>query len=186
MNCVGARFQAAASFLHFHPHPLARRRGRIRARVPVFCLLFYFCASVKLHTGGTQTKGDLLLVYICRFVWFYWSSRKSEYPLTAAFPEVNKSLLDLLEAQMWSAGFSSSAPFYDNSCMNSWKAAGVVHQSVFFSTKPRPSSLILDCSSWHHFVPEVVGPVKHVQASKGEAKCSNSSKPKSATVNTSV
>lgn len=147
MNCVGARFQAAASFLHFHPHPLARQRGRTRARVRVFfCLLFYFCASMMLHTGGTQTKGDLLPGYICRFVWICWSSRKSEYPLTAAFPEVNKSLLDLLKTQMWSAGLSSFAPFYDNSCMNSWKAAGVVHQSVFFSTKPRPSSLIPDCA----------------------------------------
>lgn len=50
MNCVGARFQAAASVLHFHPHV------SLAARVDAGSLFVYFCASVYLHTGDAQKE----------------------------------------------------------------------------------------------------------------------------------
>lgn len=54
MNCVGARFQAAASVLHFHPH--VNLAARVYARTRAGSLFVYFCASVYLHTGDAQKE----------------------------------------------------------------------------------------------------------------------------------
>lgn len=52
MNCVGARFQAAASFLHFHPHVSPTARAYARTRAGSVCSSI----SVHLHIGDAQTE----------------------------------------------------------------------------------------------------------------------------------